>query len=77
MRYICPLTFIYNNRKFLAALNTVPLEARISDAHHLDMKKLLNRQLYDMNIRVVNLKETANRARGLNLIFTINNLLPF
>lgn len=77
MRYICPLTFVYNNRKFLAALNTVPLEARISDAHHLDMKKLLNRQLYDMGIRVVNLKETANRARGLNLIFTINNLLPF
>ena len=77
MRYICPLTFVYNNRKFLAALNSVPLTDRISDTHHLAMKRELNRELYDMNIRVVNLKETANRARGLNLIFTLNNHLPF
>ena len=30
-----------------------------------------------MNIRVVNLKETDNRARALNVIFTINSFLPF
>ena len=77
MKIVSPLTIIYNNRKFLAALNSVPLDDRISDAHHLAMKRLLNRALFEMNIHVVNLKETANRARGLNLIFTINNHLPF
>ena len=55
----------------------VPLERRISDQHHLDMKKYLNRELYDMNIRVVNLKETDFRAFMLNIIFTINSVLPF
>lgn len=77
MKIVSPMTVIYNNRKFLAALIRVPLADRLSDAHHLDMKKLLNRSHYDMGIHVSNVTETANRARGLNLIFTINNILPF
>ncbi len=55
----------------------VPLEKRISDQHHIDMKKYLNPELYEMGIRVVNMRETAFRAFGLNTIFTINSLLPF
>ena len=55
----------------------VPLEKRISDQHHLDMKKLLNKELYDMHIRVQNMKETKSRAFMLNVIFTINSFLPF
>lgn len=70
------ITFIYNNRKFLDLMFRVPLKKRISDRHHLDMKRVLNKELYDMNIRVVNLKETDTRARLLNLIFTINTWLP-
>ena len=76
MKYCFDLTFIYNNRKFLDLLFRVPLEKRISDQHHLDMKKYLNKELYDMNIRVVNMKETNFRAFALNVIFTLNSILP-
>ena len=77
MKYCFDHTFIYNNRKFLDLLFRVPLEKRISDQHHLDMKKYLNPELYDMNIRVINVKETKFRAFALNVIFTINSILPF
>ena len=42
-----------------------------------DLQKYLNKELYDINIRVVNMKETKFRANALNLIFTINSILPF
>lgn len=77
MKYCFDITFAYNNRKLLDLMFRAPLEKRISDQHHLDVKKYLNKELYDMNIRVVNLKETDNRARALNVIFTINSFLPF
>ena len=77
MKIYSDITFIYNNRIFLDLLFKVPLEKRISDQHHLDMKKYLNKELYDMNIRVVNMKETDFRAFALNIIFTINSILPF
>jgi len=77
MKYCFDITFPFNNRKLLDLLFKVPLEKRISDKHHLDMKKYLNKDLYDMNIRVVNMKETNFRARMLNTIFTINSYLPF
>ncbi|MDO4467698.1 MAG: asparagine synthase-related protein [Bacillota bacterium] len=77
MKYCFDITFIYNNRKFLDLMFRVPLEKRISDQHHLDLKKVLNKELYDMNIRVVNMKETNFRAFCLNVIFTINSILPF
>ncbi len=77
MKHCFDITFVYNNRIFLDLLFKVPIERRISDQHHLDMKKFLNKELYDMNIRVVNMAETDNRARALNAIFTINMLLPF
>ena len=77
MKIYADITFIYNNRKFLDLMFRVPLEKRISDQHHLDMKKLLNKELYDMHIRVQNMKETKFRAFMLNVIFTINSFLPF
>lgn len=77
MKYCFDITFAYNNRKFLDLMFRVPLEKRISDEHHLDLKKRLNPELYNMNIRVVNMKETDTRARLLNVIFTINSFLPF
>ncbi len=76
MKYCFDITFPYNNRAFLDLLFAVPLDKRISDQHHLDMKKYLNRDLYDMNIRVVNKEETKFRARMLNAIFNINRFLP-
>lgn len=77
MKYCFDITIIYNNRRFLDLLFKVPLERRISDRHHLDMKKYLNPELYDMGIRVVNMHETKFRAFALNVIFTINSILPF
>jgi len=77
MKYCFDITIIYNNRRFLDLMFRVPLEKRISDQHHLDMKKYLNKDLYDMGIRVVNLKETDTRARLLNALFKINTYLPF
>lgn len=77
MKIYSDITFIYNNRKFLDLMFKIPLKDRIADKHHLDMKKVLNKELYDMNIRVVNMKETKFRAFMLNIIFTINSILPF
>lgn len=77
MKYCFDLTFPYNNRKLLDLLFKVPLEKRISDEHHLDIKKYLNKELYNMNIRVKNMKETDFRAKMLNIIFTLNSYLPF
>ena len=76
MKMYSDITFVYNNRKFFDLMFRVPLDKRISDQHHLDMKKVLNKELFDMNIRVVNLKETDLRAFLLNVIFTINSILP-
>ena len=77
MKFYSDITIIYNNRKFLDMLFRIPLIDRISDKHHLAMKKVLNQKLYDMGIRVVNQHETAFRAFCLNAIFTANMILPF
>lgn len=76
MKMYSDITFVYNNRKFFDLMFRVPLEKRINDQHHLDMKRVLNPELADMNIRVVNMKETAFRAFALNVVFTINSILP-
>ncbi|MGD8214488.1 hypothetical protein [Aestuariimicrobium sp. Y1814] len=76
MKFCFDITIIYNNRRFLDLMFKVPLEKRISDQHHLDIKRYLNPELSDMGIRVVNLKETRFRAFALNVLFTINSILP-
>ena len=77
MKTCFDITIPYNNRLLLDLLLRVPLEKRLSDQLHLDMKKTLNRDLYDMNIRVVNANETEFRKKCLNAYFTINSHLPF
>ena len=77
MKFYSDITMIYNNRRFLDLMFRIPLDKRISDQHHLDMKKFLNPELYNMGIRVVNLHETAFRAFCLNVVFSINSALPF
>lgn len=77
MKYCFDITIHYNNRRFLELMFQVPLEKRISDQIHLDLKKTLNQELYDMGIHVENMEETKFRAFGLNVIFTINQFLPF
>lgn len=76
MKFCFDLTMPFNNRILLDTLFHAPLEKRVSDRHLLDVRKYLNKQLYDMNIRVVNMEETDFRARMLNLILVYNTLLP-
>ena len=77
MRSCFDITIPYNNRALLDLLLRVPLKDRISDCHHLDMKKLMNEKLYNMNIRVVNLNETKKRKKLINLYYIFNTHLPF
>lgn len=77
MKSCFDITIPYNNRKLLDLLLSVPLEYRISDKHHMDLKKLMNEELYNMNIRVVNLNETSSRKKLANIYYTINSFLPF
>lgn len=77
MKSCFDITIPYNNRKLLDLLLCVPLEYRVSDKHHLDLKKYMNEELYDMNIRVVNLNETDKRKKAANFYFTVNSKLPF
>ena len=77
MKYCFDITFIYNNRRFLDLMFRVPLADRRSDQHHLAMKKYLNHELSDMGIRVVNMRETKFRAMMLNIVFTMNTILPW
>jgi hypothetical protein len=77
MKYYTDITILYNNRIWLDLMNRVPFEKRLNDQHHLDMKKLLNKELFDMNIRVVDKEQTVNRSRMLNAVFTLNSILPF
>ena len=77
MKSCFDITIPYNNRKLLDLLLRVPLEYRISDKHHMDLKKHMNQKLYDMNIRVVNLNETSTRKKMANIYYTINTKLPF
>ena len=77
MKSCFDITIPYNNRKLLDLLLRVPLDKRISDQHHMDLKKHMNAELYDMNIRVVNLNETSRRKKMANIYYTINSKLPF
>ena len=77
MKSCFDITIPYNNRKLLDLLLRVPLDKRISDQHHLDMKKYMNKELYDMNIRVVNLNETNRRKKAINAYYNVNTHLPF
>lgn len=77
MKSCFDITIPYNNRLLLDLLLRVPLKDRISDQHHLDLKKRMNPELFNMNIRVVNLNETSTRKKLAGLYYTINSLLPY
>ena len=77
MKSCFDITIPYNNRKLLDLLLRVPLKDRLSDQLHLDMKKRMNQELYDMNIRVVNLNETNLRKKVIGAYYSLNSFLPF
>ena len=77
MKTCFDITIPYNNRDLLDLLLRAPLEKRLSDQLHIDLKKSLNKDLYDMNIRVVNANETKIRKAFLNAYYIVNSHLPF
>lgn len=77
MKSCWDITIPYNNRRLLDTLLRVPLEKRINDDLHLDMKKELNKELYEMNIRVINLNETKLRKKLINVYYVVNSHLPY
>ncbi len=77
MKSCFDITIPYNNRKLLDLLLRIPLQYRISDKHHLDLKKKMNEELFDMNIRVRNENQGDGRAKILGMIYSINSFLPF
>ena len=77
MRMCFDVTIPYNNRTLLDLLLRVPLEKRVSDTHHLDLKKRMNQELFDMQIRIVNLNETNFRKKVLNGYFVLNSFWPW
>lgn len=77
MKTCFDITIPYNNRKLLDTLLRVPLKRRLNDQLHLDLKRVHNKELYDMNIRVVNLNETDRRKKMANIYYTVNSMLPF
>ena len=77
MKSCFDITIPYNNRKLLDTLLRIPLQFRLSDQHHLSLKEYMNKELYEMNIRVVNLNETDRRKKMANIYYTVNTHLPF
>ena len=77
MKSCFDITILYNNRKLLDLLLKVPLKDLIPEQHHLDMKKQMNPELYNMNIRVVNLNETKTRKKLAETYYTVNSQLPY
>jgi len=77
MKFCFDITIPYNNRKLLDMLLSVKLKDRISDQHHRDMKKYLNKELFDMDINVVNLNQTKRKAHLANVYYIINTHIPF
>ncbi len=77
MKSCFDITIPYNNRKLLDLLLRVPINYRISDQLHMDLKRHMNKKLYDMNIKVQNANQSSKRAKVLGIYYSINSFLPF
>lgn len=77
MKQCFDITIPYNNRRLLDTLLRVPLKHRISDKHHMDLKRAMNEDLYEMGIRIINLNETKLRKKAINMYYIVNSHLPF
>lgn len=71
------ITIPYNNRKLLELFLMTPLEKRTQDQPHKDIQKLMNSQIYDMNISVTNVKHTLKRAKMERVYLGIHSRIPF
>lgn len=77
MKFCFDITIPYNNRRLLDTLLRVKLADRLSDRSMLDLKRRLNPELADLDIRVVNQNETRLRKFAINIYFIAHSRLPF
>ena len=71
------ITIPYNNRALIDLMLKVPLEKRITDQLNKDIIRYMDKELYDMNVHVVNGNETRSREIGEKLYFEIHSRIPW
>lgn len=76
-RYSFDITIPYNNRKLLELLLSVPIQYRIDDLIHREIRKKMNPSIDETGISVTNLKHTKLRSRLENIYYTIHSKLMF
>lgn len=71
------ITIPYNNRALLDLMLKTPLDKRISDQVNRDIIQYMDKELYALNIHVVNGNETKKREIGEKLYFEIHSRIPW
>ena len=71
------ITIPYNNRALIDLMLRMPLEKRITDELNRDIIKTMDKDLYDLNVHVVNGNETKSREIAEKLYFEIHSRIPW
>lgn len=71
------ITVPYNNRALLDMMLRTPLQYRIDDRLNKDIIEFMDKQLYDLEIHVVNGNETFAREMFEKIYFNIHSKLPW
>lgn len=71
------ITIPYNNRALIDIMLRTPLEKRISDELNRDIIKCMDKDLFELNVHVVNGNETKKRELAEKLYFEIHSRLPY
>lgn len=76
-QYAYEVTIPYNNRILLETMLSSPLEYRIRDQMHRDIRAKMNPLIDETGVNIVNVKHTKNRAILERLYLEIHSRLPF
>lgn len=76
-RYSFDITIPYNNRILLELMLSVPIEDRIKDRLHREMRECMNPMVDHCGIAVTNLKHTERRARMEDIYWILHSRVPF
>lgn len=75
--YSFDITIPYNNRRLIDLMLRTPLENRINDQLHSDIRKMFNDKVYNIGVNVTNVEHTKFRATMEGLYFDVHSRLPF
>ena len=76
-QYAYEVTIPYNNRMLLELMLSIPLEYRIRDQMHKDIRAHMNPFIDKTGVSVVNVKHTRTRALLERLYLEIHSRVPF